>query len=42
MLKGSAFYLEKSVIPKQNILGCCQYQTKKAMFTDTIFREGFD
>ena len=40
MLKVSAFYLEKqkSFIPKKI---CCQYQNKKALFTDLIFRDGF-
>ena len=44
MLKVSAFYLEKqkSFIPKKNFLRRCQYQNKKALFTDPIFREGFD
>ena len=44
MLKVSAFYLEKqkSLIPKKNIfLSRCQYQNKKALFTDPIFSEGF-
>ena len=43
MLKVSAFYLEKqkSVIPKKK-LSCCQYQNKKALFTDPIFSEGFE
>ena len=36
MLKVSAFYLGK-----QKSLGRCQYQNKKALFTDSIFREGF-
>ena len=40
MLKVSAFYFEKqkSFIPKKSR---CQYQIKKALFTDSIFREGF-
>ena len=44
MLKVSAFYLEKqkSFIPKKYFLGCCQYQNKKAVFTDPIFSEGFE
>jgi hypothetical protein len=45
MLKFSAFYLEKqkSFIPKKKyFLSRCQYQTKKALFTDPIFSEGFD
>ena len=46
MLKVSAFYLEKekSFIPdneNNNFLSRCQYQNKKALFTDSIFREGF-
>ena len=43
MLKVSAFYLEKQkgFIPKKNSLSRCQYQNKKALFTDLIFREGF-
>ena len=43
MLKVSAFYLEKqkSFIPKKSFLGCSQYQNKKALFTEPIFREGF-
>jgi hypothetical protein len=42
MLKVLAFYLEKqkSLIPKKNFLGRCQYQNKKALFTDPIFSEG--
>ena len=41
--KVSAFYLEKkSFILKNNFLGGCQYQNKKALFTDPIFSEGFD
>jgi len=44
MLKVSDFYLEKqkSFISKKIFLGCCQYQNKKALFTDPIFSEGFD
>jgi hypothetical protein len=43
MLKVLAFFLEKqkSFIPKKN-LSRCQYQNKKALFTDQIFSEGFD
>ena len=43
MLKVSAFYLQKrkSVIPSKKILRYCQYQNKKALFTDPIFSEGF-
>ena len=44
MLKVSAFYLEKqkSFIPKNKyFLSRCQYQNKKALFTDPIFTEGF-
>ena len=42
-MKVSAFCLEKqkSFIPKKNFFGRCQYQNKKALFTDSIFREGF-
>ena len=36
MLKVSAFYLGK-----QKSLGRCQYQNKKALFTDAIFSERF-
>ena len=44
MLKVSAFYLEKqkSFIPKKIFLSRCQYQNKKALFTEPIFSEGFD
>ena len=44
MLKVSTFYLEKqkSFIPKKYVLGRCQYQNKKALFTDPIFSEGFE
>ena len=37
------FYLEKqkSFIPKNLFLSRCQYQNKKALFTDPIFSEGF-
>ena len=44
MLKVSAFYLEKqkSFTPKNiYFLSRCQYQNKKALFTDPIFSEGF-
>jgi hypothetical protein len=39
----SPFYLEKqkSFIPKKKFLSRCQYQNKKSLFTDPIFREGF-
>ena len=39
ILKTSAFYLEKqkSFIPKKFFLSRCQYQNKKALFTDSIF-----
>ena len=31
---------EKKIIPKKiNLLGHCQYQNKKALFTDSIFRD---
>ena len=41
--ENSAFYLEKqkSFITKKKISSHCQYQNKKALFTDPIFREGF-
>ena len=45
MLKISAFYLvkQKSFIPKKKYdLGRCQYQNKKALFTDPIFSDGFE
>ena len=44
ILKVLAFYLkkQKSCIPKKIFLGRCQYQNKKALFTDPIFSEGFD
>ena len=46
LLKVSVFHLEKQkkYIPnKKNIfLGRCQYQNKKALFTDPILSEGFD
>ena len=40
-LKVSAFYLEKqkSFSPQKKNLGRCQYQNKKAMFTDSIFQK---
>ena len=43
MLKVLAFCLEKqkSFIPKKIFFGRSQYQNKKALFTDSIFREGF-
>ena len=43
MLKVSAFYLEKKKVLflKKKNFGRCQYQNKKALFTDSIFREGF-
>jgi hypothetical protein len=43
MLKVSALYLEKqkSFIPKKKKISLCQYQNKKALFTDPIFSEGF-
>ena len=28
-------------VPKKKFLGRCQYQNKKALFTDSIFSEGF-
>jgi hypothetical protein len=36
--KVSAFYLEKqkSFTPKKIFLSLCQYQNKKALFTDSI------
>ena len=38
-----SFYLEKqkSFIPKKKFLSCCQFQNKKALFTDPICSEGF-
>ena len=44
LFQGSAFYLEKrkSFISKKKLLGHCQYQNKKALFTDPIFSECFD
>ena len=43
ILKVSAFYLEKqkSFFAKKNVLSHCQYQNKKALFTDPIFSEDF-
>ena len=43
ILKVSALYLEKrkSFIPKKKKLSHCQYQNKKALFTDPIFSDGF-
>ena len=43
MLKVSAFYLEKqkSFIPRKYFSSRCQYQNKKALFTDPIFSWGF-
>jgi hypothetical protein len=44
MLKVSASYLkkQKSFNPKKKKnFGRSQYQNKKALFTDSIFREGF-
>ena len=40
-LKVSAFYLEKqkSFITKRKKIGCCQYQNKKTLFTDSIFQK---
>ena len=40
-LKVSAFYLkkQKSFIPKKKFLSRCQYQNKKALFTDSIFQK---
>ena len=32
---------QKSFIHKKKFLGHCQYQNKKALFTDPIFSEGF-
>jgi hypothetical protein len=39
----SAFYLvkPKKIFPKKYDLGRCQYQNKKALFTDPIFSDGF-
>ena len=44
MLKVSAFYHEKQkkmYYQKISFLSHCQYQNKKALFTDPIFSEGF-
>ena len=43
MLKVSASYLkkQKSFISKKIFFGHSQYQNKKVLFTDSIFREGF-
>ena len=43
MLKVSAFYPEKQKVlfQKEKILTGCGYQIKKALFTDSIFRDGF-
>ena len=43
MLKISTFYFvkKKVLVLKKYDLGRCQYQNKKALFTDTIFSEGF-
>ena len=46
MLKVSAFYLEKQksfikIFLKKYFVSRCQYQNKKALFTDPIFTEGF-
>ena len=43
MLKVSGFYLEKQKVLflKKYDLGHCQYQNKKALFTDPIFSDGF-
>ena len=43
MLKISGFYLVKqtSLIPKKYDLGHSQYQNKRALLTDPIFRDGF-
>ena len=32
---------KKVLYLKKIFLGCCQYQNKKALFTDPIFSEGF-
>ena len=43
ILKVSAFYFEKQVLfLKKYFLSRCQYQNKKALFTDPIFCEGFE
>ena len=39
MLKVSDFYLEKQKGFIQKKLSCCQYQNKKALFTDSIFQK---
>jgi hypothetical protein len=33
---------KKNLFLKKNLLGRCQYQNKKALFTDPILSEGFD
>ena len=35
-------FFQSNNIPKKYFLSCCQHQTKKALFTDPIFSEGFD
>ena len=44
MLKVSAYYLgkQKSLFQKRIFFKKYQYQNKKALFTDSIIREGFD
>jgi hypothetical protein len=32
---------KKVLFLKKYFLGCCQYQNKKALFTDPIFSKGF-
>ena len=40
-LKVSPFYLEKQVLFLKENLNHCQYQNKKALFTNPIFSQGF-
>jgi hypothetical protein len=42
LLQLSILKNKKSFIPKKNVfLSRCQYQNKKALFTEPIFSEGF-
>ena len=41
ILKVSAFYLQKQKVIFYFFFSHCQYQNKKALFTDPIFSEGF-
>ena len=42
MLTVYAFYLFKVLFLKKYFLSRCEYQNKKAMFTDSIFRDNFE